>query len=132
MRARSYEAPPAWQVDALLLDLGVLVRVQNVAAVLEDELRQRRDEARAIADVRQPRVAVAAEVALQDPSVRGHVVVRQPVGAGELGGGDDRDHDAVGRVGAGVVDEVVAQREDPAVGRVAVHFPRAGYQVRAV
>ncbi|HXC53204.1 MAG TPA: glutathione S-transferase family protein [Candidatus Limnocylindrales bacterium] len=28
--------------------------------------------------------------------------------------------------------EMVIEREDPAVGRVAVHFPRAGYQVRAV
>ena len=28
--------------------------------------------------------------------------------------------------------EMVIEREDPAVGRVAVHFPRAGYQVRPV
>ena len=27
--------------------------------------------------------------------------------------------------------EIVIEREDPATGRVAVHFPRAGYQVRA-
>ena len=45
-----------------------------------------------------------------------HVIVAQPVRPGEVGGGDDGHHDAVGRVGAGVVDEAVAQGEDAPVG----------------
>src|SRR3989442_37639 len=42
-------------------------------------------------------------------------VIRKPVRAGELGRGDDRHDDAVRRVGAGVVDEPVAEPEDPAL-----------------
>jgi glutathione S-transferase len=38
----------------------------------------------------------------------------------------------VGRLLALRPHEMVIEREDPAVGRVAVHFPRAGYQVREV
>jgi hypothetical protein len=43
-------------------------------------------------------------------------VVAEPVRAGELGGGDERHDDAVRRVGPGVVDEAVAQRQDPSLG----------------
>lgn len=38
----------------------------------------------------------------------------------------------VGKLAALRAHEMVIEREDPAVGRVAVHFPRAGYHVRAV
>jgi glutathione S-transferase len=46
---------------------------------------------------------------------------------------DDLPSDVfVGKLAALRAHEMVLEREDPAVGRVAVHFPRAGYQVRAV
>ena len=43
-----------------------------------------------------------------------HPVVGHPVGPRNLAGGDDWQDDAVRRVGAGVVNEIHAQRQDPA------------------
>ena len=47
---------------------------------------------------------------------KAHAVVRYPVRPGHLGSADDRQDDAVGRVCAAVVDEVVAQRQHPTLG----------------
>ena len=44
---------------------------------------------------------------------------------------DDLPQDVfVGRLAALRAHEIVIEREDPQVGRVAVHFPRAGYYIR--
>ena len=64
--------------------------------------------------------AAGAAIGRRRRRVRVHVaeanaVVRHPVRAGHLGRGDDRQDDPVGRVGAAVVDEVVVEREHPAV-----------------
>ncbi len=52
----------------------------HVDALVDAVVLQRADhlEAGAVADVRQPRIRVAAEVALQDPAVRGAVEDRAP------------------------------------------------------
>ena len=54
-----------------------------------------------------------------------HGVVPQAVGPGKLAGGDDRDDHAVRRVGAAVVDKMIAQGEDPTASSTSWIWPRS-------